>query len=99
MTKEIIKSIKTISPKGKFEVNIDVWKEDKLSIVGHLEISDIESGGQKTYVTSNLIFNNDYSLNEYDGQLGYSGLPPYVFTILNENGFNSDEVRLLQEED
>tara|TARA_R100001086_G_scaffold47653_2_gene20997 strand:+ start:1301 stop:1606 length:306 start_codon:yes stop_codon:yes gene_type:complete len=95
--KEIIKSIITSSPSGELGVKLDVWKEDN-NIVGHIEIWDIDSGGQKDYATSSLQFNDDLELCEYDGNFP-NGLPKYIFPILKKNGFNPDEIQSLEEED
>ena len=95
--KEIIKSIETTSPSKEKGVKLDVWKENN-NIYGHLELWDIPSGGRKYYKTSSLIFNDDYSLYEYDGNFP-NGLPTYVFPILKKNGFNGDEIQSIEEED
>ena len=97
MTKEIIKTITTTSPSKKISVNIDVWKQSQ-GIFGHMEVYDIESGGNAYYKTSNLTFSDNFELVDYDGNFP-NGLPKYIFPILKKNGYNIDEIQSLEEED
>ncbi len=98
----MIKSIKTTSPSKKIGVIIDVWKEknklQQYDTYGFMELAHIESGGNQYYKTSNLRFNNDLELCDYDGNFP-NGLPKYIFPILKENGFNPDEIQSIEEED
>ena len=102
MQRKIIKSIKTTSPSKTIGVTIDVWKEknklQQYNTYGFMELAHIESGGNEYYKTSNLQFNDDLELCDYDGNFP-NGLPKYIFPILKKNGFNPDEIQSLEEEE
>lgn len=102
LEREIIKSITAKNPDETISVIIDVWKEknklQQYNTYGFMELAHIESGGNKYYKTSNLQFNDDLELCDYDGNFP-NGLPKYIFPILKKNGFNGDEIQSLEEED
>ena len=82
MQRKIIKSIKTTSPSKTIGVTIDVWKEknklQQYNTYGFMELAHIESGGNEYYKTSNLQFNDDLELCDYDGNFP-NGLPNISF--------------------
>ena len=100
--REIIKSIKTTNPDETISVIIDVWKEknklQQYDTYAFMELAHIESGGNEYYKTSNLRFDDDLDLCDYDGNFP-NGLPKYIFPILKKNGFNPDEIQSLEEEE